>query len=77
MKLALFESSKKAIFLQFFDNLSSNIDVRLTCVLGIDRDIIEVNNNKNVELLGQGLIDVTQKAGKAWESLKNIIWYLK
>ena len=40
MKLSLLEIGKKAVFLKFFENLLNEIDVGLTYVLGIDKDII-------------------------------------
>ena len=40
VKLALFEFGKKAMFLQFFENPSNDIDVGLAWVLNIDEDII-------------------------------------
>ena len=52
MKLALFESNKKAMFPQFFKNPSNGIDVGLALVIGINEDIIEINNDKDVKLLG-------------------------
>ena len=64
MKLALFEIDKKAIFPYFFKNPLNNIDIGLTWVFGLNENIIKINNNKNVKLLGQDLIDVTLKGGQ-------------
>ena len=58
MKLTLFEISKWVMFLQFFENLLNVINVDLMKVLGIDKDIIKINNDKNIELLGQNFINI-------------------
>ena len=47
----------------------------LALVLGIDKVIIEINNDKNIKFLGQDFIDITKKLGNALESLKSITWY--
>ena len=35
----------------------------LAWVFGVDKDVIEVNNDKDIEFLGQDLINVALKAG--------------
>ena len=62
MKKTLFEVGKKAVFSQFVQHLADSIDVSLTCILGVDQDVIQVNNHENVEFFGQDLIDVTLEA---------------
>ena len=34
----------------------------LAWILNIDKDIIQINNNKNVKLFSQNIIDITLKA---------------
>ena len=63
MKMTLFEVDKKAVFLQFLENPSNGVDVKLAWVVGIDEDVIKVNNDKNIEFLCQDLINIALKAG--------------
>ena len=63
MKTTLIEVGKKVVFLQFGQHLSNKIDVSLARIFGIDQDVIQVNNYKNVEFFGQDLIDVILEAG--------------
>ena len=64
MILAFFEVGKKAMFFWFFENPSNGINVSLAWVLGIDENIIQINNDKNIELFGQHLIDITLKTSQ-------------
>ena len=63
MKTTLFEFGKKAVFPQFVQHPADSINVSLAYILGVDQDVILVNNHKNVKFFGQDLIDVTLKAG--------------
>ena len=65
------------MFSQFFENSINGIDMGLAWVLDINKDIIEINNDKYVELLGQNFIDVILEAGQYVGEPKDIIWYLK
>ena len=40
------------MFPQFFENLSNGINVSLAWVLGIYKNIIYINDNKNIKLFG-------------------------
>ena len=51
------------MFPQFFKNPSNGIDVGLARVLGIDEDIIWINDDENIKLFGQDLIDITLETG--------------
>ena len=77
MKWALFEFSKKTIFPQFFKNLSNNINMGLSLVLGINEKIIEKNIGKDVKLFGQDLINITLEAGQYVEERKKYYLVLK
>ena len=63
MKTTLLEIGKKAIFPQFFKNSLNGINISLAWVFGIDKDVIKVNNNKDIKFLGQDLINIALKAG--------------
>ena len=63
MKITLFEIGKKAVFFWFVQHLLDSINVSLACILGVDQDIIQVNNHKNVEFFARDLIDVILEAG--------------
>ena len=64
METTLFEVGKKAVFPQFLENPSDGIDVSLAWVLGVDEDVIEVNNDEDIEFLGQDLVNVALEAGR-------------
>ena len=55
--------SKKVIFPQFFENLSNSINVSLAWVLGVDENVIKVNNDKNIKFLNQNLVNIAMEAG--------------
>ena len=63
MKITLLKFGKKAVFPQFFENPLNDIGVSLAWVLGIDEDIIEVNNDKDIKFLGQDLVNIALEAG--------------
>ena len=64
MKTTLFEVGKKAVFPEFLKNPLDGINVSLAWVLGVNEDVIEVNNDKDIEFLGQGLVNVALEAGR-------------
>ena len=64
VKTAFLEVGKKVVFPQFLENPSNGIDVSLAWVLGVDKDVIEVNNDKNIEFLGQELVNIALEAGR-------------
>ena len=64
MKMAVFEIGKKAVFFQFLENQLNNIDVVLAFIFGLNQDIIQINNHKNVEFLGHNLLDLILIAGR-------------
>ena len=70
MKTTLLEVGKKAIFLQFFENSLNSIDVSLAWVFGLDEDVIEINNDKNIKFLGQDLVNKALEAGQCVEQPK-------
>ena len=64
MKTTLLEVSKKAVFPQFLENPSDDIDVSLAWVLGVDEDVIEVNNDKDIKFLDKDLVNGALEAGR-------------
>ena len=65
--MALFEIGKKAILCMFFKNLPTGINMSFALIFDINKDIIEINNDKNAKLLDQNLINLMFEAG----------WYVK
>ena len=70
METTLLEVGKKAVFPQFLENPSDGIDVSLAWVLGVDEDVIEINNDKDIEFLGQDLVNIALEAGRGIGQLK-------
>ena len=64
MKTTLLKVGKKAVFSQFLKNLSNYINVSLAWVFNVDKYAIEVNNNEDIEFLGQDLVNIALKAGQ-------------
>ena len=64
METTFLEVGKKNVFPQFFKNLSNNVDMSLAWVFGIDEDVIKVKNDKNIEFLGQDLVNIALEAGQ-------------
>ena len=64
MKTTLFEVGKKTVFPQFLENLSNGMNVSLAWILDVDKDVIEVSNDKNIEFLNQNLVNIALKAGR-------------
>ena len=62
--MAFLEVDKKAVFPQFFENPSNGINVSLAWVFGVDEDVIKVNNDKDIEFLGQDLVNIALEAGR-------------
>ena len=77
METTLLEVGKKAVFPQFLENLSDGIDVSLAWVLGVDEDVIEVNNDKDIKFLGQDLVNVALEAGRGIGQPKRYYLVLK
>ena len=64
MKTTLLEVGKNAIFPQFRKNLYNNINVTLAWDFGIDENVIEVKNNKDIKFLNQDLVNIALEAGR-------------
>ena len=62
--MTLLEFGKKAVFLQLLKNSLNGIDVSLAWVLGVDKDIIELNNDKDIEFLDQNLVNIALEASQ-------------
>ena len=56
--MALFQICIKAIFSEDFQNPSNNFDVTFFLIFSIDKNIIQINNDKDIEFLSQNLINL-------------------
>lgn len=77
METTLLEVGKKAIFPQKFQNALDRIDIGLAWVFDIDENIIQIDNNKDIQLFDQNLINIALEAGGWLDRPKNIILYSK
>ena len=50
------------MLLQNIQHPSYDLQITLAQILDINKDIIQVKNDKNVKIFGQDLIDITLKA---------------
>ena len=64
METTFFEFGKKAVCPQFFKNPLNDVDVSLVWVFGIDKDVIKINNDKNIKFLDQDLVNIALEAGR-------------
>ena len=62
--MAFLKVGKKSVFCQFLKNPSNGIDMSLTWVLCVHGDVIEVKNDKNIEFLGQDLVNIALETGR-------------
>ena len=62
MILTLFQVGNKPVSLENIYHLPYGIHVTSNYILDIDKDIIQINNNKNIKLLSQNLINITLEA---------------
>ena len=65
MELTLFQIGKKTILSQKIQYLLHGFHVTLVFIFGINEDVIQINNNKNIELFSQKLIDVALEASQS------------
>ena len=52
MEPALLQIGKETVFSQVLEYPPNNFNVSLAGILSIDQDIVQVYNDKNIELLG-------------------------
>ena len=70
METAFLEVGKKAIFSQFLENPLNGINISLAWVFGVDKDVIKVNNDENIEFFDQDLVNIALEAGRCVGQLK-------
>ena len=62
MKSTLLQVGKKPVPPPNIQHPPHSLYVTLARILGIDKDVIQINDDENVKLLGQDLIDITLEA---------------
>ena len=62
MEPTLFQVDKQAIFPQYVQDLPHGFHMTPSLILNIDKDVIQIQNDKNIELLYQDLVDITLEA---------------
>ena len=65
MKLTLFQIGKQAIFFQKVQYSLHGFHVTLSLIFSIDKDVIQIYNDKNIKLFCQDLIDITLEASRS------------
>ena len=65
------------MFLQFFKDLSNDINISLTLIFNINKHIILVKNEKDIKLFGQDLIDIILKTSQSIKKSKYYYLILK
>ena len=59
---ALFQICINVIFFKDFQNRLNNFDVTFPSILGIEKNIIQINDDKIIEFFSQDLINIALKA---------------
>ena len=67
MKSTLFQVGKKLMPLQNIQHPSSGLYIALAWIFDIDKNVIQINNNKDVQFFNQNLIDITLEARQSIE----------
>ena len=70
MEPAILQIGKETVFPKVFEYLLNGFDVSLAGIFSIDQDVVQVYNDKDIELLGQDLIDVTLKDSRSVRETK-------
>ena len=65
MKPILLQVEKHAIFPQKIQHLVYGLHKTLTLIFGIYKDVIQIYNDKNIELFGQNLVNIGTEAGRS------------
>ena len=64
MKLTFLEVGKERILLKLVQNLVYGLNMRLPRVFGIDQDIIQVYDNKDIQLFSHHLVKISLEGGR-------------
>ena len=60
-----FQIGKKTIFLQKIQHSLHGFYITLAFIFSVNKDVIQVNDDKNIELLGRDLINIALEAGRS------------
>ncbi len=71
IEIILFQVGIQQIFLSLVQNWLKSFYIVFFFIFGIDKDIIQVYNNKNIKLLYQDLIDISLKYSWYIDQLKS------
>ena len=63
MKTTLFQVDKQVVFSEFSKEPLDSFHVTLTSIFGINQDVIEVYNNKNIKFFRQDFVNIALEAG--------------
>ena len=64
MKTTLLDIDKKTIFSQFLENSLNDSNVSFAWVFGVDKDVIKVNNDKNMKFVGHDFVNIALETGR-------------
>ena len=65
MEPTVLQIGKQAVFLQKVQYPLHDFHVTLILILNVDEDVIQVYDDKDIELFCQDLIDITLEAGRS------------
>ena len=65
MEMTIFQIGKKIILLQKIQHPLHGFQMTLVFIFGVNKDVMQVNNDKDIKLLGQNLLDIALKAGRS------------
>ena len=64
MKMTLFQVGKQAVFPEFSKDLPDSFHVTLAGVFGVNHDVIEVHDNKNIKFFRYDCVDISLEAAE-------------
>ena len=65
MEPTLLQIGKQAIFPQKVQYLPHDFHETLILILNVDKNVIQIHNDKDIELFCQDLVDITLEAGQS------------
>ena len=70
MKTTFLQISKERVFLKLIQNLTHSLNVWLAWILGVDQYVIQIYDNKDIQLFSQNLVNISLKGSRSIRKTK-------